>query len=172
MMERARRMKYAMVIPVLFAWNLGSAQPAPAEDENIPYLVTFGNQADKSWGDDDFCQIFFFRVPESYKDPFYIRIYDPDTGGELDEAKGTFNTSTSFSVYGGTGTWTNEDAKQVDPVGNFKSGNLLGSRTFSSSSRYDEEWYSLGPFMQTEGEYVEQLGGLYFQINHIGTRRG
>ena len=77
------------------------AQPAPAEDENIPYLVTFGADAEKSWGDDDYCQTFFFKVPPSYLDPIYIRVYDPDTGGELDEMKGDFNTGIRFSVYGG-----------------------------------------------------------------------
>ena len=37
-----------------------SAQPVPAGDENIPYLMTFGNKAETSWGDDDFSQTFFF----------------------------------------------------------------------------------------------------------------
>jgi hypothetical protein len=26
------------------------AQPVPGDDENIPYLVTFGPKADASWG--------------------------------------------------------------------------------------------------------------------------
>lgn len=140
------------------------SQSAPAEDENIPYLVTFGSNADKSWGDDDFCQIFFFMVPSSYTDPFYIKVYDPDTGGELDEMKGEFNTEIKFSVYGGKGNWSNEDAKAVDPVGNFESGNLLSSRTFGRSNRYDEEWYTFGPFNQKEGEFVEKFGGYVFKI--------
>jgi hypothetical protein len=142
------------------AWS----QSAPAEDENIPYLVTFGGDAETSWGDDDFCQIFFFMVPASHTEPFYIRIYDPDTGGELDEGKGDFNTTVKFSVYGGNGTWDNEDAKQVDPVGNFESGNLMGSRSFTQSGRYDQEWYTFGPFHQKEGEYVEKFGGYVFKV--------
>ena len=85
------------------------SQSAPAEDENIPYLVTFGGNSETSWGDDDFCQIFFFMVPESHTEPFYIRVYDPDTGGELDEGKGDFNTTVKFSVYGGNGAWNNRD---------------------------------------------------------------
>ena len=59
-------------------------QPAPAEDENIPYLVTFGGNSDKSWGDDDFCQIFFFKVPRTHTEAVFLRVYDPDTGGEID----------------------------------------------------------------------------------------
>lgn len=35
------------------------AQPVPAEDENIPFLMTFGPKAETSWGDDDYSQTFF-----------------------------------------------------------------------------------------------------------------
>ena len=102
------------------AWT----QSAPAEEENIPYLVTFGGQADKSWGDDDFCQIFFIQIPTTQTQPIYIRVFDPDTGGELDEGKGEFNTKVRFSVYGGAGCYSHKDAQNVDPIGNYKSGNL------------------------------------------------
>ena len=47
-------------------------QSAPAEDENIPYLMTFGKKAETSWGDDDFVQTFFFLIPEKFKKPIYI----------------------------------------------------------------------------------------------------
>ncbi|MDX2415748.1 MAG: hypothetical protein QNK33_11205 [Bacteroidales bacterium] len=144
--------------------NLSLGQPAPAEDENIPFLVTFGANSDVSWGDDDFCQIFFFRIPTSYTEPFYIRVFDPDTGGELDEMKGDFNTSVRFSVHGGKGAWSDEEAQAVDPVGNYKSGNLLASRTFSTSSRFDQKWYTFGPFNPVEGELSEKLDGYIFKI--------
>jgi len=144
--------------------SLLSAQSAPAEDENIPFLVTFGANSDKSWGDDDFCQIFFFMVPPSYTAPFYLRVFDPDTGGENDEMKGEFNTSFKFSIYGGAGSWSNPDARGVNPVGNFESGNLLGSRTFDKSSKYDDSWYTFGPFNQKEGEYIDSLGGYIFKM--------
>ena len=65
------------------------AQPAPSRDENIPYLVTFGGNSDKSWGDDDFCQVFFIKIPKMHKEAVYLRVFDPDTGGEIDESKGS-----------------------------------------------------------------------------------
>ena len=142
----------------------GFSQSAPAEDENIPYLVTFGADSDKSWGDDDFCQIFFFTIPTTHNEPFYIRVFDPDTGGELDEQKGEFNTTIRFSVYGGKGVWSDDDAKSVDPKGNFESGNLLDSRTFDNNSRYDQEWYTFGPFNALEGELSEEMNGYIFKI--------
>jgi hypothetical protein len=150
---------------VLFFCVTGAkSQSAPAEDENIPYLVTFGGNSETSWGDDDFCQIFFFMIPASHTEPFYIRVFDPDTGGELDEMKGDFNTTVKYSVYGGAGTWDNDDAKNVDPVGNYESGNLLGSRSFTQSGKFDQEWYTFGPFNQKEGEYSEKLKGYVFKV--------
>ncbi len=153
------------IICLLLMWTVQiSAQPAPAEEENIPYLVTFGAQADRSWGDDDFCQIFFIRIPTTQKEPIYIRVFDPDTGGELDEGKGDFNTKIRFSVYGGKGCYTDPDAQAVDPEGNYKSGNLLASKSFGESNRYDNNWYSFGPFNPLEGEYVEKVDGQVFKI--------
>ena len=143
-----------------WAWS----QSAPAEQENIPYLVTFGAQADKSWGDDDFCQIFFLQVPMSQKAPFYLRVFDPDTGGELDEGKGAYDTDVRFSVYGGTGCYSNADAQNVDPIGNYKSGNLLASKSFGMSNRFDNNWYTFGPFNPAEGEYVEKFDGRVFKV--------
>ena len=148
---------------VVNGWDL-MAQSAPAEDENIPYLVTFGANSDRSWGDDDFCQILFFKVPPSHTDPVYIRVFDPDTGGEIDEMKGNFNTTIQFSIYGSQGAWSNEDAKKTQPVGNYKSGNMLASRKFENNGRFDNEWYTFGPFIQQEGEFVEELDGYIFKV--------
>jgi len=140
------------------------SQPAPAPDENIPYLVTFGGNSKTSWGDDDFCQIFFFLVPVSQTSPVFIRVYDPDTGGSLDEAKGAFNTVTSFSVYGGNGCWSGKDAHNIDPVGNYNSGILLSSKTFGSDTKFDGKYHSFGPFNPYEGEYVEKFNGRVFKV--------
>ena len=161
--------KLTYLIVALF-WTIELLpQPAPAEDENIPYLITFGANANPSWGDDDFCQIFFLQIPPSHTGPIYIRVFDPDTGGKLDEMKGTFNTTVKISVYGGISAWSDQDARNVDPVGNYASGNLLATRNFGQDDRYDEKWYSFGPFIQQEGEFVEKLGGYVFKLIVQGT---
>src|SRR5688572_7837882 len=97
-------------------------QAIPSSDENIPYLVTFGKNAEKIWGDDDFIQVFFFSVPEGQKDPIYIRVYDADVGNGVDELKGVFNTKTKYTIYGGTGTHSNAEAQKPTPTGQFKTG--------------------------------------------------
>ena len=80
------------------------AQPVPGDDENIPYLVTFGKNSMTEWGDDNFVQIIFFSVPADYTSPIYIRIFDPDCGGKHDEIREAWNTKTRFSIYGGVGS--------------------------------------------------------------------
>lgn len=139
-------------------------QPIPTAEENIPYLVTFGGQSDTKWGDDDFCQVFFILVPTNYIQPFYIRVFDPDCVGQLDEPKGPYNTKTAFSLYGGKGCYTDPDSKNTDPKGNFKAGNLLTTKTFGNDLKYDNKWYSFGPFNPSEGEMVPEFGGHIFKF--------
>ncbi len=139
-------------------------QAAPSVEENIPYLVTFGGDSQTSWGDDDFCQIFFFKIPSSQTRPIYLRVYDPETGGDIDEPKGEFNTVVKFSIYGGKGCWSGKDAQAIAPVGNYKSGILLASKSFGADPKYDKNYYTFGPFNPSEGEFVDQLGGRIFKI--------
>jgi len=126
--------------------------------------MTFGGNALTSWGDDDFCQVFYCIVPPSQTDPVYIRVYDPDTGGELDELKGEFNTIVNFSIYGGNDCWSDTTAQGLNKTGNYKSGYLLASKSFGVDSKYDKKWYTFGPFNPSEGKYVEKLGGRVFKI--------
>ncbi len=146
-----------------------SAQPVPAVDENIPYLQVFGKESSIEWGDDDFTQIIFFSVPKDFAKPLYIRVYDPDCGGEIDEAKGPWSTKTTFSVYGGAGACSNEDARKSKLGGNYKSGNLISSKTFSENPKYDKQWYTFGPINPTEGEFLTDYGGNVFKLIVDGT---
>jgi hypothetical protein len=121
----------------MIVYSQATAQPVPANDENIPFLVTFSKEAGSKWGDDDYCQTFFFSIPKDFKAPVFIRVFDPEVGGKHDEINGTFDSNTKYSIYGGNGCITVEDARNVDPIGNFKSGNLLASKVFDNKSTYD-----------------------------------
>jgi hypothetical protein len=157
------KFKY-LVLLFLINYTLLYSQPVPAGDENIPFLMTFGGKSQTSWGDDDFSQTFFFLIPETFKEPIFIRVFDPDIGGENDELNGIWDTKTLFSVFGGKECYTNPDAQETDPKGNYKSGVLLASKTFGETPRYDNNWYTFGPFNPTEGEYVAKFGGYVFKI--------
>ncbi len=145
------------------------AQPLPLEDSNIPFLVTFGDKAELTYGDDDFSQVFFLSIPANETDPFYMRVFDPDVGGEHDELYGSADTRTKFSIYGGKQAWSGTDAQQTDPIGNYKSGTLLDSRSFAVSDKYDNDWYSFGPIDPKEGEFVKEFNGYVFKIVTEGT---
>lgn len=157
-------MKNSLLIINLLLSSYCFGQQVPAPEENIPFLVTFGNAAKTSFGDDDFCQVFFFTIPEDNKKPIYIRIFDPENGGENDERMGRFDSKTKFSVYGGKGCITNKDSRSTQPVGQFKSGNLLSTKTFGVDPKYDNNWYTFGPFNPLEGELSSIYGGYVFKI--------
>ncbi len=154
---------------ILICNQVAFAQPVPPSDSNIPFLVTFGKHASLNYGDDDFSQVFFLSIPANETDPFYIRIFDPEVGGKNDEIYGLVDTKTKFSVYGGKGSWSHPDAQKTDPIENYKSGTLLDSRVFSSSSKYDDKWYNFGPIDPKEGEFVEEFNGYVFKIVADGT---
>ncbi len=149
---------------LFFSSALVSAQPVPAGDENIPYLMTFGPKAGTSWGDDDFSQAFFFLIPKGFSQPIYIRVYDPDVSGTTDELDGVFDTKMTYSVYGGKECYSNKDAQETQPKGNYKSGNLLASKTFGNQPEYDNKWYTFGPFNPSEGEYVQKFDAYIFKV--------
>ena len=157
--------KFFLVLCLTLAAVSAQGQAVPSVEENIPFLVTFGNRACTSWGDDDFTQIWFFIVPESYKGMVFFRVFDPDVGGENDELNGSWDTRTQYSVYGGRGAYTHPDAQEPHPTkGNFKSGTLLATRTFGFDPRWDNRWFSFGPFNPTDGEYYPDFGGYVFKV--------
>lgn len=141
-----------------------NAQPVPAGDEHIPYLMSFGPKASTSWGDDDFSQAFFFLIPKNFSQPVYIRVYDPDISGVVDEQNGEWDTKMTYSVYGGKECYSHKDARETSPVGNFKSGNLLASKSFGNQPNFDQKWYTFGPFNPTEGEFIQQFDGYIFKV--------
>ncbi len=156
------RLIYTSILLIICV--LGYSQPVPNVEENIPYLMTFGMDADTDWGDDDFSQAFFFQVPDDYDQPFFIRVFDPDTGGEVDEIQGLFDTRCVFEVFGGKGNWSDPAAKETSPVGNYKSGTLLDSRAFGENPRYDNQWFTFGPYNPAQGEYSEEFKSYIFKI--------
>lgn len=146
-----------------------NAQAIPSEDEKIPYLATFSKGAAQKFGDDDFVQIYFFVVPEKSNDPFYIRVYDPDCGGTIDEKNVAFNSKTKFSFYGGKGAHSDKAAKQQSPTGNYKSGVFISGKSFGEDPALDAQWYVFGPFNPKEGELQPENGGYVFKMVVEGT---
>ncbi|MCP4660620.1 MAG: PKD domain-containing protein, partial [bacterium] len=79
-------------------WLLGALLAAPAAaQEQIP-LVTYGPQASPGDGDDDFRQEILLRVPAAVTGELYLRLFDADCGGGLDDSSGPFDTRTRFRL--------------------------------------------------------------------------
>lgn len=157
-------MRAHLIIPLILIAFFCRAQPMPSLDEKFPFLVTFSKSADKTWGDDDFVQTIFFVVPETNKNPVYIRVFDPDNGGLHDENRGGFNSKTKFSLYGGKGCHSGKDAKSMDPIGDYKSGTLMATKTFGDDADTDNKWYTFGPLNPAEGELQPENGGYIFKL--------
>jgi hypothetical protein len=161
---------YKILIFTFLFWQLITArldaQAVPGKDENIPFLVTFGKEGKTSWGDNDFFEIFFFAIPKDFKQQFYIRVFDPDCGGEHDEIQGEFNSKTLFSVYGGKGVDpdVNDESKGLEKGLNYKTGNLLASKVFGSEAKYDNKYYSFGPFNPSEGDFNQRWNSYFFKV--------
>ncbi len=158
------RTPYLLILLGVFFCESVRGQAVPSELESVDYLVTFGKGGETKWGDDDFSQVFFFSVPNELKSSFYIRVFDPDCGGGIDEDNKGFNTKTKFSVYGGAGAHSNPDSKNVDPKGNYKAGTLLSTKTFGVSPAYDGKWYSFGPFHAEQGEDLQGTNSKVFKL--------
>ncbi|MES2761589.1 MAG: hypothetical protein V4677_05260 [Bacteroidota bacterium] len=155
---------YYIALFFVFSLSVVRGQQTPSPEEKIPFVCTFSKDSDKDWGDDDGVQTFFFVIPESYKKPVYVRIYDPEIGGNTDENHGPFNSKCKFTVYGGNKAHSEPAAKSQDPVGNFRSGISLASKTFSNESSFDNTWYAMGPFNPIEGELQPEIGGRVFKL--------
>ena len=162
--------KYRILIITILMGLTGasfvSGQAVPGKDENIPFLVTFAKEGKTSWGDDRFYQIFFFSILKDYTKPFYIKVFDPDCGGENDEIQGDFDSKFLFSVYGGKGVDPDkyEDSKGLTKGVSYKTGNMLASKVFGSEGRYDNNYYTFGPFNPAEGDFNERWNSYIFKI--------
>lgn len=140
-----------------------SAQSIPGVDQNIPFLVTCGSESEDG-GDDDNSQCIFVTIPENGPPEFFIRVYDPGCGGKHDIPTNTFNTQTSFEIFGGEGCLSDPAATETSPVGSYKAGTLLFDKTFLNETVYDGEYFSFGPIRKTKGEYYEEEGMYAFKI--------
>lgn len=159
-------MKYVLItlMAIVGFARLAEAQPVPGTDENIPFLMTFGKNSEQEWGDDNNLQVIFFAIPADFSQPIYIRVFDPDCGGANDELNGVWNTKTRFSVYGGAGSCSNKAAQKCDEKGNYDSGTLIATKTFSQDAQYDGKWYTFGPINPSEGENLPEFGGRIFKL--------
>jgi len=152
-----KRVFFVTALLLLLISGSISANIIPHPELNIPYLCTFGNECSTDWGDDDFTNVIFLQVPSSTTDSLFLRVYDPDVGGDVDEINEIWDTETEFSLYGGEGAYTHPDARKLDPVGNYRSGTRIFSRKFTQDPSSDDRWVSIGSFSPDQGESLDDV---------------
>lgn len=157
-------MNKLLYIIVLLVGVSSLAQQVPGKEENIPFLITFGQQAKTNYGDDDFKQCIYFAVPSSHKSLFYIRIFDPGVGGKHDEKINEFDSETKFTVFGGKGVYSNVLGKNASYLSELPTGDALYEETFDDDEDYDDVWIKTGPFNPAEGEYVKSMDAYVFKM--------
>ena len=117
--------------------------------------MTFGPLARVNEGDHDFRQLIRFSLPAA-AGTVHVRVFDPDTGGAYDEAKGGFDTATRFSLYGaGAMPRLSRDAAGV--VQESIEGSALDSASFEADARTDASWTTL--FSVDAGKGAEAADG-------------
>ena len=120
-----------------------------------PALVTFGPLARINEGDHDFRQLIRISLPAS-AGTVKVRVFDPDAGGEFDEANGGFDTTTKFSLYGaGASPKLWRDAAGV--VQESVEGTALDTASFATDAKTDGQWVTL--FSADAGKGAEAADG-------------
>ncbi len=125
-------------------------------------MVTFGPQASSEEGDDDFIQVLLVRVPKGTSGKLYLRLYDPEVGGNVDERFGDWNTRTRFELYGGEGAMSPGLAAASPSAEALASGKLIVSREFGEDPLLDRQWITLATLDPQQGD--EQPDAYLFKL--------
>jgi len=120
----------------LLAMSAPMAEAARVPDRQvngIEWFYVFGPEGNRAYGAAEKYakQVFYVEVPKDVKGSVTIRVLDADLQGRHDEVDGALNTSTRFTVFGGS--------------------NLLTSRTITASEP-DGTTLELGPFSLDQGD--------------------
>ena len=103
-MRSARRLLAGGSLALALAASFGAADGAAQE---VPLSVTYGPRASTAEGDPDYREVIFLSVPDDVQERLFLRVFDPDGGGEHDHLYGAgADTETRFTLYGGEGAYT------------------------------------------------------------------
>jgi PKD repeat protein len=113
------------------------------------FFSVFGEAAPPERGDNNHAQVIYLELPETETRPVYLRIFDAEVGGYLDERHGRFNTRTRFLLLGGESAARIYGAQPVirrSPYVDhqFPTSDIIHDRTFGTEPRYDGRYYVLG----------------------------
>ncbi len=162
---KIRSMKYLFAVIVLvFSCGPAFSQAQQAADTGIDLLTTCGNMSITNSETADCSRILFIVVPEHHVGAFYVRVFDPDCGGEHDSSNGLWETNTEFEVYGGAGCICVPGAGNEQVSASVASGILLDKKLFANEPGIDGTWVTFGPFTSAQGEKREAYDARFFKL--------
>jgi hypothetical protein len=125
-----------------------SAGLGPVLGQEVPLSVVYGPAASTIEGDDDYRELLFFSVAADLQERLYLRVFDPDTGGDHDLAYGgSEDTETRYAVFGGPGARTGI-ASSIDLTEEqLTSGELLAETSIASNAALDGKWRTIATFL-------------------------
>ena len=136
---------------------LSVALPAQAQQARGLFFSLYGSDASPAEGDYNHVQAIYFDIPENHEKPYYLRIFDADTGGYLDRRVGNaFNTRMRFLVLGGNsanetfGGNPETRRKGVQAI-NFANEDVIYSRVFGADAQVDGRYVNLGELKPEDG---------------------
>jgi large repetitive protein len=98
-MRSASRLLAGGSLALALAASFGAADGAAQE---VPLSVTYGPRASTAEGDPDHREVIFLSVPDDIQERLFLRVFDPDGGGEHDHLYGAGpDSETRFTLYGG-----------------------------------------------------------------------
>ncbi len=137
-----KKISFILMIPAILISLAGmaSAYTVPEDYSMAKYLYVFGPEGNPYYGADDVDhnQEVYIDVPADATGDVTIGVYDPDTGGFLDQkpdVESGWDTVIEFAVYGSGNT-------------------VLAKEKFGESKEYDKAVYTFGPFAKEKGEKV------------------
>ncbi len=121
----------------------------------MPLSVIYGPAASTAEGDDDYRELIFLSVPADLEDRLYLRIFDPDTGGDHDLAYGgSEDTETRYALIGGAGALSAVAGSAAPSAEDLASGEPIREASVAASAALDGKWQTIASFLPDQGELV------------------
>lgn len=147
----------ALLLLLLTGALLMKPASAYAQQARGLFFAVFGEEAPPERGDPNHAQAIYVEIPANESRPVYLRIFDAETGGYLDERHGRqFNSRTRYVLLGGETAARTFSAKtdiQRSPyvTYSFPQEDIIHDQTLGTNPSYDGRYFVLGDLQMDRG---------------------
>ncbi|ADZ71986.1 PKD domain-containing protein [Polymorphum gilvum] len=153
--RRAGRRAKGWAVALATVLCAGSAQAQDNRPIDVPLLVTYGKDAPSREGDPTNRQVIYLSLPAETNERVYVRLFDPETGGDHDLVYGKADTVTRFALFGGTGAYAGDMATGgAETPEELTGGTLLQERNYGTDEGADGQWIPFALLSPEQGDLV------------------